>query len=359
MNKRSFRNLSKEKIFANAFNQMVEFGPVRLRKIREYYSSFSNAWQAPTEEIGKITGLNELKDFRKIIEPESEFQILEKEKIKILLKEELPLLLGETPHPPEILYFKGELPKEKLIHLAVVGTRRFSSYGKEACERIVSELAEYKIVIVSGLASGIDTIAHKTAISNGAKTIAVLGSGLGQKVLYPRQNYGLSQEIVEKGGCVLSEYPYAMQAALYTFPQRNRIIAGLSKGTFVVEAPAKSGALITADFALDYNREVFSLLGSIFAINSEGTNKLIKSGAIPVSSADDILRALGIEVETEIKKLSLSPAEERIVSALTEPMSHDELIKKTGLPAKEINSILGIMEIRGIIKETGGEIYKL
>ncbi|MFH0803592.1 MAG: DNA-processing protein DprA, partial [Candidatus Tagabacteria bacterium] len=300
---------------------------------------------------------------------EAEFAVLAKEKIKILLKKDFPLLLQETPFPPELLYLKGELPAsaetsagkpdENLIHLAVVGTRRCSNYGKEACEKIVSDLAEYKIVIVSGLAVGIDAISHKTALLNKAKTIAVLGSGLKDEVLYPRQNFRLSQEIVEQGGCVLSEYPYAMKAALHTFPQRNRIVAGLARGTFVVEAPEKSGALITANFALDYNREVFALVGSIFSSNSVGTNNLIKAGAIPITSSKDILQEFGINIEETKKEIILSPLEEKIISALIEPMPRDELIRKTGIAAREINPVLSILEIRGIIKESGGEIFKL
>ncbi len=349
-----------EKIFANAFNQAPEFGPVRLQKIRECFGGFENAWKAPFAEIKQAVGLKELDDFRKKIDPEAEFAALAKENIKIILKKDFSKLLNETPFPPEILYIKGSLPDEKLIHLAVVGTRKCSNYGKEACEKIVSGLAEYEIVIVSGLALGIDAISHKAALSSGAKTIAVLGSGIKDSVLYPRANLKLSQEIAEKGGCVISEYPCAMKAGLHTFPQRNRIVAGLSQGTFVVEAPERSGALITANFALDYNREVFALLGSIFSENSIGTNNLIKSGATPVASSDDILKALGIKVEDAPKKqVDLSPLEEKIICALIEPMPRDELIRKIGLQVKEINPALSILEIRGIIKESGGEIFKM
>ncbi len=352
--------MEKEKIYANAFNQLAEFGPVRLRKIREYFGGFNNAWKASISEIKKAVEMKELADFRPKIDPEKEYEILEKEKIKIVLKKDFPALLKETPYPPELIYMKGELPDEKIAHLAVVGTRRCSNYGKEACEKIISELAEYKIVIVSGLAIGIDAISHKTAIENKIKTIAVLGSGLNEEVLYPRQNLRLSQEIVEHGGCVISEYPYAMKAALHTFPQRNRIVAGLSKGIFVVEAPEKSGALITANFAVDYNRDVYALPGSIFSENSKGTNNLIKAGAAPATSGEDILRLLGFDIETaEKEKISLSPLEEKIIFALTEPMPRDELIRKTGLPAKDINPALSILEIRGIIKESGGDIFRM
>ncbi len=357
--------MENEKIFANAFNQVLEFGPVRLKKICGYFNGFENAWKAPLDEIKKAAGV-ELDDFREKIDPEKEFFLLDKEKIKIILRKDLPRLLQETPFPPEILYVKGGLPAspaggpdENLPHLAVVGTRKCSSYGKEACEKIVSDLAEYKIVIVSGLALGIDSISHKTAVLNNAKTIAVLGCGLKDDVFYPRENFLLSREIIEKGGAVISEFPYAMKAARYTFQQRNRIIAGLSKGTFVVEAPEKSGALITANFALDYNREVFALPGPIFSENSIGTNNLIKSGAIPVSSSEDILKIYGIEFENKKEQIDLSPLEEKIISALIQPMTRDDLIRAVSLPAKEINPTLSILEIRGIIKESGGEIFKL
>lgn len=352
--------MEKEKICANGFNQAMELGPVRLKKIREYFGSFENAWKAPIDEIKKAANLKELEDFRKKIYPEAEFSTLEKENIKILLRNELPPMLKETPYPPEILYIKGELPEQNLIHLGIVGTRKFSVYGKEACEKIIEELAEYKIVIVSGLAIGIDAIAHKAAISNNMKTIGVLACGLKKDVFYPPVNLKLSEEIIDKGGCVLSEHPYRMRAALWTFRQRNRIIAGLSRGTLMVEAPEKSGALITANFAVDYNREVFALPGSIFSENSKGTNKLLKAGAIPAMSGTDILAAFGIETEENKKEtLNLSPLEEKIISALTEPITRDDLIRKVGLPTREINPALGILEIRGIIKDAGGQIYRI
>ncbi len=351
--------MEKEKIYANAFNQVLEFGPVRLRKIREYFGSFENAWPVSIDEIRKAVDLEKLQEFRRKIKPEDEFSILEKNKIKILLRDELPRPLKETPYPPETLYVKGNLPEEDQIHLAVVGTRRYSNYGKEACGKILADLAEYKIVIVSGLAIGIDAISHQAAISNSTPTIGVLGCGLKDEVFYPPENSQLAKEIIEKGGAVISEHPYSMRAARWTFRQRNRIVVGLSRGVLVVEAPEKSGALITANFALDYNRDVFALVGSIFSENSRGTNNLIKSGAIPVTSSEDILRELGVNVEQTKKEIILSPLEEKIISALIEPMGRDDLIRKTGIAAREINSALSILEIRGIIKESGGEIFKL
>ena len=240
-----------------------------------------------------------------------------------------------------------------------VGTRRSTSYGKEACAKIVSELAEFNFVIVSGLAVGIDAAAHQAALNNNMKTIAVLGSGMARNVLYPAVNRNLAEKIVQAGGAIISEYPYMMKAAVYTFPQRNRIIAGLSQGVLVVEAPERSGALITANFAIDYNRDVFSLPGPIFSQKSIGANQLIKLGAIPITSAVDILEWFGISPKASMPNIQLSPLEEQIIAVLDEPMTRDELIRKLRTKSQEINSVLSLMEIKGIIKDSGGEIIPL
>ena len=201
---------------------------------------------------------------------------------KVLKQEQFPELLKEIPKLPDVIYTVGDLPEsdKPIFYIAIIVTRKFSEYGKYACERIVKELAEQKnnidIVIVSGIALGIDAIAHQAALKNNLKTIAVPGSGLDFSVLHPRTNHGLARGIIESDGCLLSEFDWKMPAAAYMFPQRNRIVAGLSHATFVIEAPERSGALITANFALDFNRDVCALPGSIFNENSSGTNKLIK-----------------------------------------------------------------------------------
>ncbi len=279
---------------------------------------------------------------------------------KVLKPGQFPKLLKEIPSLPKELYLIGNLPDENLIYLAVVGTRKFSTYGKEACEKIISGLKGYDFVIVSGLALGIDSIAHRAALNNSIPTIAVPGSGLNDKVLHPHSHLKLSREIVEAGGCLLSEFPWDMPAGLHTFPQRNRIIAGLCKGTLIIEAPEKSGALITANFSLEFNRDVFAVPGSIFNENSKGTNKLIKMGAAPIMSSEDVLDAFDIPYGGENLKLNLnfSPLEEKIFNALIEPIPKDELIRKLGLPASEINPTITMMTINGVIKQSGGEIYR-
>ncbi len=281
------------------------------------------------------------------------------QEIKTLKPKDFPERLKEIPSPPPELYLTGELPPEDFFYLAVVGTRKFSNYGKEACERIIDGLRGHNFAIISGLALGIDTIAHKTALQNKLKTIAVPGSGLDDKVLHPHSNLKLAKEIVQAGGCLLSEFPPKMPAGLHTFPQRNRIIAGLSKAVLIIEAPEKSGALITAGFALEFNRDVLAVPGSIFSENSKGTNKLIKMGATPISSSDDILEAFGLEVENKNLKLELSGLEKEIMDALTEPMTKDDLIRKLNKSTSEINSILMLMQINGLIKESAGEIFRI
>ncbi|MEI6296131.1 MAG: DNA-processing protein DprA [bacterium] len=280
-----------------------------------------------------------------------------------ILPENFPKPLLEIPQPPKQLFTEGTLPSlDDYIFLTVVGSRKCSNYGKDACEKIISELAGQNIVIVSGLAYGIDTIAHKKAMEVGLKTVAVPGSGLDRKVLYPSLNRKLADEIIEKDGALLSEFDLDQTATLYTFPQRNRIMAGLSKAILVIEAGEKSGTLITARLATEYNRDLLVIPGSIFSPNSVGSNKLINLGATPVSSGEEVLKSLGIDTETKQKSLDLesddfSDNEKMVLKILTtEPLIRDELLRKIELPISEANTLLSIMEIKGLITESLGEI---
>jgi DNA processing protein len=283
--------------------------------------------------------------------------------IQTLQFNDFPELLKEIPDAPDVVYFSGKIPPDDSIFLGVVGTRKFSTYGKEVCQRIIRGLANHNknIVIVSGLALGIDAIAHQAAIDNGLKTIAVPGSGVDFSVLHPRSNHDLARNIVERGGCLLSEYEPEFPAGVHTFPRRNRIIAGLSHGTLVIEAPEKSGALITAHLSIDSNREVFAVPGSIFTENAKGTNSLIKMGAVPVTCAEDILKIFDLPLEGEnfqldLKKAELSAIEQKIVEGLREPMGKDELIRALGLPAPQVTPTLTMMMLKGIVKEIDGEV---
>lgn len=279
--------------------------------------------------------------------------------IRELPKEKFPKALFEIPEPPEKLWILGELPKDNLIYLCVVGSRKFTNYGKEACEKIIEGLKGYPIVIVSGFAMGIDTIAHKKALQVGLKTLVFPGSGLSKEVIYPKTNANLINEVVENGGCLLSEFEPDFKATYWSFPMRNRLMAGVSKAILIIEAEERSGTLITARLAIEYNRDLLVVPGSIFSQNAKGVNKLLKQGATPITSSEDVLLALGFEPEKQKQAslfLDVSPEEKRVLNMLREPCPRDELIRAMKMPTPGANAILSIMEIKGLIKEEMGEI---
>lgn len=286
------------------------------------------------------------------------------EDIYKLKPEQFPAPLLEIPQPPKTLYIRGKLPNPDMMYLAVVGSRKYTSYGKDICEKLIRGLKGYPIVIVSGLALGIDSIAHRVALDVGLTTMSFPGSGLDNNVLHPRTNIRLAQEIVDKGGCLISELEPSWKATLYSFPQRNRLMAGISKAVLIIEAEEKSGTLITARMALDYNRDVLAVPGSAFSSNSNGTNKLIKQGAVPITRSEDILIALGFEIEKpkqsdKEKYADCSKEEMKIIDLLREPKERDDLIRESGMEMAKANALLSIMEIKELIKEELGEIRKI
>ncbi len=280
--------------------------------------------------------------------------------IKPLPKNEFPKPLLEIPKPPEQLFVVGELPTEDHIHLCVVGARKYSPYGKEVCEMLIKGLRGKPVVIVSGLALGIDAIAHRTAFENNLKTIAVPGSGLDPSVLYPASHKNLAKEIVERGGCLLSEFDPEFRATPYSFPQRNRIMAGLSKAVLIIEAEQESGTLITARLATDYNRDVFTVPGSIFSQNSTGPHLLLKLGATPIASVEDLLIALGLEGQSQLpfEKQYADACEDELtlLRLLATPSDRDSLVRTSGFTTQKVSILLSLMEIKGMIKESEGEI---
>ncbi|MDQ5971672.1 MAG: DNA-protecting protein DprA [Patescibacteria group bacterium] len=278
--------------------------------------------------------------------------------------EEFPKALLEIPQPPTQLFMRGHLPPSDYIYLAVVGSRNFTTYGREICEKLIAGLAGYPIVIVSGLALGIDTIAHRAALKAGLITMSMPGSGLDNEALYPRSNIKLAQEIVDSGGCLISEFKPDEKSHIYFFPQRNRLMAGISKAVLIIEAQDKSGTLITARMAVDYNRDVLVVPGSVFSDNSKGTNNLIRQGATPVSTSAELLDALGFQLEkpkqTDAEKYADCGKDEMIIlKLLNEPKERDVLIRESGMDVVKINSLLSIMEIKDLIKEEYGEIRKI
>jgi len=284
-------------------------------------------------------------------------------KIQKLPTNKFPPQFLEIPEPPTQLYIQGSLPEDH-IFLCVVGSRKYSQYGKEACQRIIAGLRGHKITIVSGLALGIDAVAHQAALDAGLNTIAVPGSGLNPDVLYPSTNTNLAKRILKSGGALLSEFEPDFKATIWSFPKRNRIMAGLSQAVLIIEAEEKSGTLITARMALDYNKDVFVIPGSIFSQNSKGTNKLIKRGAMPISSSDELLEELGLKDEDfsfqdESQIQNCSPEEKVVLDLLLDPTEKDELLRKINLPINEANALLSAMEIKGLIRESLGEIHRM
>jgi DNA processing protein len=273
----------------------------------------------------------------------------------------IPESLREIPEPPERLYTIGELPPPETKLLTIVGSRKYTPYGQRVCEKLVQELRGYPVSIVSGLALGIDAIAHEAALRAGLHTIAVPGSGLSESVLYPRTNVALARRIVDAGGTLLSEFSPDESAARWTFPKRNRIMAGLADATLVVEATERSGTLITARLALEYNKSVLSVPASIFDASSSGSNNLLVRGATPITSGKDILDVLNIlpfESPTHTYD-DCTQLEAGILRTLDQPRTRTELLAMLSTPIHELNTALTTLEIKGYVKESAGKLYAL
>lgn len=276
---------------------------------------------------------------------------------------DFPPLLREIPDKPSALFIRGQLPDADYQYLCVVGSRATSVYGRRMTQQLVAGLIRYKVCIVSGMALGIDSEAHKTALDVGLPTVAVLPSSLDDRSLYPSTNKALAQRILARGGALISEYGEPHKAALYDFPKRNRIGAGMSRATLIIEAGEKSGTLITARLALDYNREVLAIPHELGKETGAGANRLIREGATLVRTSDDILQALNIKpLDTPNQAplpSDLSEIEVKLLHALSEPLMRDELIDTAALSAQDANIALSSLLIRGLIVERLGKVERL
>jgi DNA processing protein len=272
-----------------------------------------------------------------------------------------PKDLKKIKNPPKLLYFRGDFPQDKEKLFAIVGTRKCSDYGKTIAFNFAKELSLSNLVIVSGLARGIDTFSHLGALEGKGRTIAVLGTGLDEKSFYPKENLKIAKKILESGGCLISEYPPGQKGTNFTFPQRNRIISGLSSGVLVIEANKDSGALITANFAKLQGKKVFAIPGSIFWKTSKGCHFLIKNGAKLVEEPAEILKELNICQEKKAENFdSLTLEEKLILEALKEgPQNIEKIVEKTKIDIQKILSLLSIFEIEGKIKNLGNDVYCL
>lgn len=334
-----------------------------VKKLRFGFASFEQAWRSGTAELERAGLSAELAGHiaaaRERANPDEELRKLVSREIAFVTADEpdFPQELREIAQPPFALYIKGRLPPGEMPGLAVVGTRKATAYGREAARKIIHDLADYaNICIVSGLAQGIDTAAHRAALDAGLSTVGILGSGMDRESFFPPENWGLAEEIIAGRGAVISEYPPGTPALPHHFPARNRIIAGLTRGVLVVEAPEKSGVNHTVRFALEQGREVFAVPGPVFSPNTGGVHRLIQDGAKLVTQAGDILDELNLprRAQTGSTAALLTDGTERtILELLREPRSVDELKQETAISTPEIITCLSLLELKGFIRPMG------
>jgi len=349
-----------------AFHRIPGIGRVRYQALVGRFGSLADAWSAGPADL-RAAGLED-RIVRAIIaerpnlDPDAELERLEKHGIRALTwsDEAYPALLKEIDDPPPVLYVRGELSAVDEWAVSVVGTRRPTPYGRQVAEEIAYQLASNRICVVSGLARGVDAIAHRAAIQAGGRTVAVLACGL--DIVYPPEHAKLAHEIMEHGA-LISDYPVGTQPRGDYFPRRNRIMSGVSLGVLVVEGDLKSGAMITARLALEQNRDVFAIPGSIFSPQSRGTNAIIQKGeAKLVQTVEDVLEELNLTmVPHQMEMQELMPATDTEADLLrhitNEPVHIDEVCRQSGLPVSTVSSVLAMMELKGLIKQMGPMAY--
>ena len=349
----------------------LKIGNKNIENIMKQVPQLTDIWSFSSNQIYNLKGIKS-KVKEKIVLNRNEdyieklFMDIGKHNINVItiLDKEYPKSLYHIYDSPKVLYIKGEITEEDRLSIAVVGSRKVTSYGKWATEKFVKELVKLDVTIVSGLALGIDGIAHKIALEENGRTIGVLGNGL--DIVYPKRNKDIYKEIPNKGA-IITEYFLGVPPLAYNFPQRNRIISGLSLGVIVIEAKERSGSLITAHHALEQGKEVFSLPGNINSIFSKGTNKLIKDGAKLIMDIDDIIEEvyelqekIRTKKEEDIDYSDLSPLEIKVLELIKKgPIHCDSIAFTTGLDISTVYSILTILELKGMIKELTGRTFIL
>jgi DNA processing protein len=349
------------------FSLIPRIGRVKFSRLESHFGDLKSAWQATPGELKKAgldkSSASAVGYWRDRISLDAEMEKLEKYGVKVLTfhDPDYPARLKEIYDYPPVLYMRGKLLPQDEWCLAVVGTRRSTVYGRQAAEELVTDLARNKITIVSGLARGIDSVAHQSALAAGGRTIAVAGCGL--DIVYPAENATLARDITRQGA-LISEFPLGTRPKADNFPRRNRILSGLSLGVLVVEADETSGAMITAHLALEQNREVFAVPGSILSPASQGTNHLIQEGAKLVRGYTDILEELNLTAVTQQMELTgLLPTTETETMLLkqlsAEPTHIDEVCRSSGLPIATVSGTLSMMELKGLVKQTGNMNYIL
>jgi DNA processing protein len=347
------------------FNLIKGIGAVRMQGLVAYFGELELAWKAAPAELASaglgLKVIERVVQARKEVDLEKVWEKIEKQGIKILTwqDEAYPQRLKEIDQPPPVLYIRGEYLPDDLFAVAIVGTRRVTPYGRQITEELASFLAANGLTVISGLARGVDAIAHQATLKAGGRTLGILGSGVDK--IYPPEHRALAEQMMERGA-IISDYAPGTPPEASNFPPRNRIISGLSLAVVVVEAGETSGALITAEFAAEQGREVFAVPGSILAPQSKGTNKLIQNGALPLLSVNDLMQALDITRVGEhkaIRKIMPSDAiEAKLLTVLTsEPLHVDEIRNQADLPIEKVSASLALMELKGMVRQVGGMNY--
>jgi DNA processing protein len=367
----SVSSVMEDKLDLIALCAVPDLGPVTIRKLISAFGSPSEVFRASYRELRSVENIGEeraknIKEFKGRDELARAVEKLVDEGVKVVAEgsAEYPeALKGISADAPLVLFVKGDIIKEDMYAVAIVGSRKLSPYGASVTEKISAELAGMGFTVVSGLARGIDTAAHRGSLAAGGRTIGVMGSGI--DVPYPPENKGLMERLAGSG-CVISEFPPGMPPNRENFPRRNRLISGLSMGVLVVEADIKSGALITARYALDQGKEVFAVPGNINSPTSRGPNELIKRGARPVTSAEDIVEELAPVLKGFIKKgkkrerVEVSDEERALCDVMSgEPMHIDAITGKSGLSASKALHVLLALELKGVVKQVEGKKFHL
>lgn len=355
-----------ERNYYLAFSNFPGVGPIKFEKLLKYFGSAESAWKSDPKELGEVAGkslISKFETFRKEFDIEKYEESLAKQKINYvcLHEKEYPTRLKSIKNPPIILYSKGKLvlSSEQKI-LAVVGTRKVTSYGKSITEMFSGRLADQGLIIVSGLAIGVDSIAHTACLDSRGITVAVLGNGV--DICIPRENQKIYDRILGENGAIISEYPPGQEPSVGSFPARNRIVAGLSDGILVTEGASDSGSLITANFGLQFGRKVFAIPGPITSSLSAAPLKLIEKGAVLVVSPEDILRNFQLPISNfqSIKNnpmfKNLTKEESLIIKLIeNENLQFDEIVRRLKIDSATVGTVLSMMEMKGIIKNSNGE----
>jgi DNA processing protein len=355
------------KVYWVGFNLVKGIGAVRVKGLLDTFGSLETAWQASADQLRAAglppKALENLLRVRRDCSLEMIWENLQRREVEVFTWEDeaYPSHLREIDQPPPVLYVRGTFTPEDEWSVAIVGTRRMTTYGRQVAEELGLFLAQHGLTVVSGLARGVDRIAHEAAVKGNGRTIAVLGSGVDR--IYPPEHQKLAEQIMAQGA-VISDYPLGTEPDGVNFPPRNRIISGLSRAVVVVEASEESGALITAKFAAEQGREVFAVPGSIYGPQSKGTNRLIRDGAHPLIRFEDILDELDLEKVQEYRSarsfLPSDPVEARLLQVLAgEPQHVDEICAQSGLPIEQVSATLTVMELKGMVRQVGGMNFSI